>query len=153
MNIFDALRESHENQRTLGARLLAADEGRGDRHRAFLDLKRELAAHETAEERHFYVPLWEHDETVDPSRHAIAEHHEMDEMVEEMESLDEGAPEWSELARKLVHRVEHHLKEEEDKFFQAAGRVLSQEQKLRLAVQYREEFARLMEKDNESQGA
>ena len=153
MNIFDALRESHDTQRTLVGRLLAADEGRGDRHRAFLNLKRELAAHETAEERHFYVPLWEHDETVDPSRHAIAEHHEMDEMVEEMESLDEGSPKWSELAHKLVHQVEHHLKEEEEKFFQAAGRVLSAEQKLDLAVHYREEFARLMEKEKESQDA
>lgn len=149
MNIFDALRGSHEKQRAFSRRLLAADERRGDIHQAFLELKAELAAHETAEERHFYIPLWEHDETVDPSRHAIAEHHEMDEMVEDMEALEEGSPEWSELAHQLVHKIEHHLREEEDKFFQAAGRVLSEEQKLGLAIQYREEFERLMQKELE----
>ncbi|MEJ7928452.1 hemerythrin domain-containing protein [Ramlibacter sp. AN1015] len=149
MNIFDALRQSHETQRTLGARLLAADDGRGDRHRAFLNLKRELAAHETAEERYFYVPLWEHDETVDPSRHAIAEHHEMDEMVESLEEMQEGSPQWSELVHKLVHKIQHHLDEEENRFFQAAGRVLTEDQKLALAVQYREEFDRLLDKESQ----
>jgi hypothetical protein len=150
MNIFDALRSSHQQQRELSKKLLVADEGKGDRHRAFLDLKAELAAHETAEERHFYIPLWEHDETVDPSRHAIAEHHEMDEMVEELEELEEGSEEWSETMQKLVHKIDHHLKEEEDKFFQAAGRVLSAEQKLSLAVLYREEFDRLIVKESEA---
>jgi hemerythrin-like domain-containing protein len=147
MNIFDALRRSHATQRQLSSRLLAADDGKGDLHQAFLALKIELAAHETAEERAFYVPLWEHDQTVDPARHAIAEHHEMDEMVEDLEDLKEGSPEWSELVHKLVHKIEHHLKEEEDKFFQAAGRVLSEEQKLSLAVVYQEEFDRLVEKE------
>ncbi|MBL0422274.1 hemerythrin domain-containing protein [Ramlibacter sp. AW1] len=150
MNIFDALRVSHDQQRKLSRRLIAADEGRGDLHQAFLDLKAELAAHETAEERFFYIPLWEHDETVDPSRHAIAEHHEMDEMVEELEGLDEGSDAWSDLAHKLVHKIEHHLAEEEDKFFQAAGRVLSAEQKIGLALQYREEFDRLIQKESEA---
>jgi hemerythrin-like domain-containing protein len=149
MNIFDALRRSHATQRQLSSRLLAADDGRGDRHQAFRTLKIELAAHETAEERAFYVPLWEHDQTVDPARHAIAEHHEMDEMVEELEDMEEGSAEWSELVHRLVHRIEHHLKEEEDKFFQAAGRVLSEEQKLSLAILYEEEFDRLVEKERQ----
>jgi hypothetical protein len=153
MNIFDALRQSHQIQRQLSARLLAADDGHGDRHKAFINLKRELAAHATAEERHFYIPLWEHDETVDPSRHAVAEHHEMDEMVEKIEELKEDSPEWSEVVQALVHKVDHHLKEEEEKFFQAAGRVLSAEQKLSLALQYQEEFDRLMQKEKESEDA
>jgi len=149
MNIFDALRQSHTTQRQLSLRLLAADDGKGDLHQAFLSLKTELAAHETAEERAFYIPLWEHDQTVDPARHAIAEHHEMDEMVEELEEMEEGSAEWSGLVQRLVHRIEHHLKEEEDKFFQAAGRVLSEEQKLSLAGLYQEEFDRMLEKEQQ----
>jgi type I site-specific restriction endonuclease len=147
MNIFDALRSSHQTQRTLSERLLAADAGRGDRQQAFQNLKSELAAHETAEERCFYVPLFEHDETVDPSRHAIAEHHEMDEMVEDLETMEDGTPEWTALVRQLVHRIAHHLQEEETKFFQAGGRVLSEEQKLGLALQYQEEFDRLITRE------
>ena len=83
MNIFEALRVSHETQRELSARLLASEPDTPERSRVFLELKRELLAHETAEERCFYVPLFEHDTTVDAARHAISEHHEMDEMVED----------------------------------------------------------------------
>ncbi|HSW17096.1 MAG TPA: hemerythrin domain-containing protein [Ramlibacter sp.] len=150
MNIFDALRASHKTQRELSARLVSASHGHADREQAFQDLKAELAAHETAEERAFYVPLFDHDETVDPARHGIAEHHEMDELIEELEKLKNGSPEWTELVGQLVHKIDHHLDEEEGKFFQAAGRVLSDEQKLELAALYREEYDRLIVKETQA---
>jgi len=84
MNIFEALRVSHETQRELSAHLLASEPGTPERSRVFLELKRELLVHEAAEERCFYVPLFEHDTTVDAARHAISEHHQMDEMVEDL---------------------------------------------------------------------
>lgn len=147
MNIFEALRVSHETQRALGAQLLDSPPDGPDRHRIFLELKRELLAHETAEERCFYVPLFGHDATVDASRHAIAEHHQMDEMVEDLEGNDLTGTGWMAGARKLVEKVEHHLKEEETKFFQLAGKVLSEEQKVRLAREYEAEFLTLRTKD------
>ena len=113
MNIFEALRVSHETQRALSARLLASEPGTPERSRVFLELKRELLAHETAEERCFYVPLFEHDATVDAARHAISEHHEMDEMVEDLEKQEPSAPGWMAGAKKLCEKIEHHLKEEE----------------------------------------
>jgi len=147
MNIFEALRVSHETQRALSARLLASEAGRPERHRIFLDLKRELQAHETAEERCFYVPLIEHDATVDDARHGIAEHHEMDEMVEELEQQELSAPGWITGARKLCDKIEHHLTEEETKFFQEAGKVLTEAQKLSLAKDYEAEFLTLRTKE------
>jgi hypothetical protein len=39
--------------------------------------------------------------------------------------------------------VRHHLREEESKFFQVSGKLLSDTQKLRLAGQYRKDFARM----------
>src|SRR5262245_32245345 len=83
MDIFDALLKSHELQRSICRRLLAKIGDANEREPIFNELKAELAAHETAEERSFHIPLIEHDETVDAARHGIAEHHEMDEMVEE----------------------------------------------------------------------
>jgi hypothetical protein len=130
MNIFEALRVSHETQRALSARLLASEPGTPERRRVFLDLKRELLAHETAEERCFYVPLFEHDATVDAARHGVAEHHEMDEMVEGLEEQELNSPGWMAGAKKLCEKIEHHLKEEETKFFQEAGKVLSDQQKV-----------------------
>ena len=84
---------------------------------------------------------------LDASRHAIAEHHQMDEMVEDLEGNDLTGTGWMAGARKLVEKVEHHLKEEETKFFQLAGKVLSEEQKVRLAREYEAEFLTLRTKD------
>ena len=147
MNIFEALRVSHETQRALSARLLASPPDGAERHRIFLELKRELLAHETAEERCFYVPLIEHDATVDAARHAISEHHEMDEMVEDLEGQELNAPGWMVGAKKLCEKVEHHLTEEETKFFQDAGKVLTEAQKVSLAKEYEAEFLTLRTSD------
>ena len=121
MNIFEALRVSHDTQRALATQLVLTHGDVPERGRIFRALKKELLVHETAEERCFYVPLFDHDETVDASRHAIAEHHQMDEMVEDLEKLDYSAPAWLVAAKKLSEKVHHHLKEEESKFFQLAG--------------------------------
>ena len=143
MNIFQALLVSHRAQRELYARLLASKPATEERQHVFEELKAELAAHETAEERCFYVPLFQHDQSVDLSRHAIAEHHIMDEMVEHLEKVDPHAAEWQECCRKLCDKIEHHLDEEEQKFFPQAGEVLSEEQKLQLAKDYEAEFTTL----------
>lgn len=142
-NIFQALMVSHATQRELTARLLATKQASEERQHVFEELKAELAAHETAEERCFYVPLMQHDESMDLSRHAIAEHHEMDEMVEHLDELDPHAAEWQECCQKLCEKVEHHLQEEEQKFFPQAGEVLDEEQKMALAKDYEAEFTSL----------
>jgi hypothetical protein len=146
MNIFEALRVSHETQRALSARLLASQTDSEERRDVFLELKQELVAHETAEERCFYVPLFEHDSTVDAARHAIAEHHEMDEMVEELEEINPAWQTWMQGAKKLCDKIEHHLGEEEHKFFQEAGKVLTEAQKVALAKDYEAQFLSLRTK-------
>jgi hemerythrin-like domain-containing protein len=147
MNIFEALRVSHQTQRELSARLLASEAGSPQGQRIFLELKRELLAHETAEERCFYVPLFEHDATVDAARHAISEHHQMDEMVEGLEKMERASAQWRECAQKLCAKIEHHLDEEEHKFFQEAGKVLTEVQKTTLARDYEAEFTTLRVKE------
>lgn len=141
MNIFEALRESHDIQRDLGKKLVQTSGDTPERTALFHDLKQELAVHELAEERHFYVPLMQEDAAVDLCRHAIAEHHEMDEMIEELEELEQSSPAWLVKARQLVEKVQHHLKEEEHKFFQQAGKILTEKQKKALATAYFEEYA------------
>jgi Mg2+ and Co2+ transporter CorA len=147
MDIFDALICSHELQRAIGARLLSDIGERKQRTDDFGQLKMELAAHETAEERAFYIPLMEHDEAVDAARHGIAEHHEMDEMVEDIGKLEQGSAEWLELMGKLVQRLEHHLKEEEEKWFPLARRILPRAEQKDLGKPYQEEHDRLKAKE------
>ncbi|WP_223449301.1 MULTISPECIES: hemerythrin domain-containing protein [unclassified Pseudomonas] len=140
MNIFEALRESHDRQRTYAVALVKTSGDTPERVEAYKQLKSELQAHETAEERHFYIPLMEFDNGVDLSRHAISEHHEMDEMMEELDETEMSSPAWLATAKKLSEKVHHHLEEEEQKFFQMAGKLLDDQQKETLAGQYEKEY-------------
>lgn len=94
MNIFEALRESHDRQRGYADALIQTSGDSVEREKAYKQLKDELQAHETAEERFFYIPLMAHDNGVDLSRHAISEHHEMDEMMEELDETEMSSPAW-----------------------------------------------------------
>ena len=136
MNIFEALRESHDRQRRYADALIQTSGDTPERVEAYKRLKSELQAHATAEERHFYMPLMEFDNGVDLSRHAISEHHEMDEMMEALDATEMSSPSWLATAKKLSEKVHHHLKEEEQKFFQMAGKLLDEQQKETLAGQY-----------------
>ncbi|ORC62137.1 hemerythrin [Pseudomonas floridensis] len=140
LNIFEALRESHDRQRGYADALIQTSGDSQERAQAYKHLKEELQAHETAEERFFYIPLMEHDQGVDLSRHAISEHHEMDEMMEELDETEMSSPAWLATAKKLSEKVHHHLKEEEQKFFQMAGKILDEKQKQALAGKYVKEY-------------
>lgn len=145
-NIYEALRESHEIQRSLCRKLLRAKPAGDDRQALFTALRIELAAHAAAEERFLYAPILMDDMGLDSSRHALAEHHEMDEIVEKLQSLDTAGTAWLDHARKLSEKVHHHLREEEKKFFQVSGKILTDTQKHRLALRYRRDYRRMQRK-------
>lgn len=144
MNIFEALRESHDRQREYVDAVLLTSGDTPERKAAYKQLKEELYAHETAEERFFYIPLMAYDNGVDLSRHAIAEHHEMDELLEKLDATEMSSSAWLTTARALGEKVLHHLEEEEQKFFQMAGKLLSDNQKQNLASKYNEEYRLLI---------
>lgn len=123
MNVFDDLRKDH-------------------------DLQRELAnANAHAEERHFYVPLMQHDLTQEKSRHGVAEHHALDELVEALASTDDSSRARLATARQLRHKAFHHLEEEEHEVFQLAGNALTDSRKDALAGAYRTEMNKRLDTD------
>ena len=141
--IFDAIRESHDLQRDLCRKLTASRGEIAARELLFLQLKVELMAHAAAEERALYVPLLMTDAGLDASRHALHEHHEVDELLEMLSVRDKKQAGWLATAKTLSFKVRHHLKEEESKFFRVAGRLLSATKRSRLATRYRREIARM----------
>ena len=147
MNIFEALRTSHETQRALADQLVRTQGDSKDRDLVFKELRAELSAHAAAEERFFYVPLIAHDMTQEPSRHGIAEHHEMDELVEKLEETDFSSPAWLATAKELHHKIYHHLKDEEQGVLQLAGSGLTEAEKISLAKDYEGEFVSQRVKD------
>jgi hemerythrin-like domain-containing protein len=64
----------------------------------------------------------------------------MDEMMEELDGTEMSSPAWLVAAKKLAEKVNHHLEEEEQKFFQMAGKLLDDKQKETLAGQYEKEY-------------
>jgi len=141
--IYDALRESHAVQRSLSRRLVRARRDEHWRRQLQDQLRIELAAHAAAEERFLYAVILMDDAGLDASRHALHEHHEIDELVEALFRADPLGEPWQEHAKALSHEVHHHLREEETKFFQVSGKILTATQKTRLAARYRKDYARM----------
>ncbi|MTI50530.1 MAG: hemerythrin domain-containing protein [Alcanivorax sp.] len=141
MTLFEALREDHDTQRTLLGLLIKTHGDSDGREELFEKVKKALTSHAAAEERALYIPMMELDMTQEKARHSVAEHHEIDELVEELEDTDFSSPGWLAAAKKLQELVTHHLDEEEQEVFQLAGRALSDDAKARLADTYRDEMA------------
>lgn len=137
MNIFEAIREDHKKQRTFIDILVKTKSDSEGRTEIFEKLKEELRVHARAEERNFYKPLFDSDRSQDKARHGVAEHQELEELLEELENTDMSSPGWLTVARKLEDRLIHHLDEEEHEFFQIAGKVFTDSEKNTLGDSYR----------------
>ena len=150
MNIFEALRQSHEIQRDLARQLTQTSGDSPERRAVFEQLKNELFAHAVAEDRYFYIPLMMTDAGLNITRHALAEHHQMDELLEQLTETEMSNTGWLAIAKQLSDKVHHHLKEEEHGFFQQAGKILSEQQKQSLAKQYLAEYEKYQQMSKNS---
>jgi len=137
MTIFESIRKDHDTQRYLLEKLVKTSGDSNERDVLYKQLKNELNIHAEAEERHFYKPLISNDMMQEKARHGIAEHHEIDELLEQLDDTDYSSSAWLKIAKDLKEKVEHHLEDEEHTFFQLAGKVFNEQQKTALAKDYR----------------
>jgi hemerythrin-like domain-containing protein len=135
-NIFEAISEDHDIQRDLCKRILDTSGKTKDRKQLWKALKAELQGHEIAEERHFYKPLIDNDMMIEHARHGVAEHHEIDELIAKVDEADMDSSAWLTYAKQLAEKVKHHLEDEEHSFFQLAGKVFTEKQKMGLSKDY-----------------
>ncbi|UAB82243.1 hemerythrin domain-containing protein [Marixanthomonas sp. SCSIO 43207] len=136
MNIFEAIRKDHDKQRELCKLVTSTSGDSKGRKEMWEKLKHELQVHADAEERSFYSPLIHNDMMQEHARHGIAEHHEMDELIEKIDDTDLDSPAWLVYAKQLCDKVEHHLEDEEHTFFQLAGKVFTEKEKTTIAKEY-----------------
>lgn len=99
----------------------------GDREPLLERLTRELKAHAAAEEQALYSTMLRKPETTDETRHSVAEHHEIEELLNDLAATDMAAAEWDEKFGHLRHRYIHHVDEEEDEHFPDFARYLTDE--------------------------
>ncbi|PVX52449.1 hemerythrin HHE cation binding domain-containing protein [Balneicella halophila] len=136
MKIYKAIRQDHDIQRELCKKILETSGESEERKQLWDDLKKELEVHAVAEERYFYIPLIDTDEMQEDARHGIAEHHEIDELIKEVDEADMTSAAWLAAAKKLAHQVNHHLDDEEDDYFDKARDIYSKKDAKKLADGY-----------------
>ena len=136
MKIYEAIQNDHDIQRNLCDKIVTTSGASHERKKLWEDLKKELEVHAVAEERYFYSPLIDTDKMQEDARHGMAEHHEMDKLIQELNYTDMSSPNWLTTVQKLVEKVKHHLKDEEEDFFKKAKSVYSEEEAGSLAKSY-----------------
>lgn len=136
MKIYEAIKNDHDIQRNLCDKIVNTSGASTERKKLWEELQKELEVHEVAEERYFYSPLIDTDKMQEDARHGMAEHHEMDELIQELNDTEMSSPHWLATLQKLVAKVKHHLKDEEEDFFKKAKSVYSEKEADSLAKGY-----------------
>lgn len=116
-DIFARLKQDHDKHRSLLDQLLTGNEASDEREQLFVELTKELKGHAAAEEQALYSTMLRKPPTTADTRHSVAEHHEIEEMLNDLAATDMHSAQWTTKLRELDHRYRHHIDEEEDEHF------------------------------------
>ncbi|HKP96555.1 MAG TPA: hemerythrin domain-containing protein [Fibrobacteria bacterium] len=147
MNLYEMLHQDHEKVKSLFDQLEATEEGQERRReQLFSSLYLELDVHSQAEEKFFYSQLKGEEETRELTLESLDEHKLAKRLLDELDAMDKGAPEWTAKCRTLRENVEQHVEMEERELFPLAQRVLEDEEAAGIAEDiesYKEEHTEL----------
>ena len=116
-DIFDELKADHDRHRKLLDQLLETHGDSAERKRLFTELTKELKGHAAAEEQALYSTMLRKPETTDETRHSVAEHHEIDEALNDLAATDMSEGGWLQKFKSFDHQYRHHIDEEEEDHF------------------------------------
>ena len=126
-DIFARLKKDHDIHRSLLDRLAETHGASADRKALFEELTFEVKGHAAAEEQAVYSTMMRKPETTHETRHSVAEHHEIEEMLNDLAATDMASSAWLAKFRELDHRYRHHIDEEEDEHFPDFAKYLTEE--------------------------
>lgn len=116
-DIFDRLKQDHDKHRDL-LKQMADTRGASDERANLLEtFTIEVKAHAAAEEQAVYSTMMRKPETTGETRHSVAEHHEIEEMLNDLAATDMSSSAWMQKFKDLRHEYEHHIEEEEEEHF------------------------------------
>lgn len=115
--IFGRLKQDHDRHREILDKLLETSGETEERESLFTELTKELKSHAAAEEQALYSTMLRKPPTTDETRHSVAEHHEIDEMLNDLAATDMSSSAWLQKFKDFDHRYRHHIEEEEDDHF------------------------------------
>ena len=126
-DIFARLREDHDRHRALLALLARTESGSDQRRELFEEFTLEVKGHAAAEEQALYSTMMRKPPATDEVRHSVAEHHEIEELLNDLAATDIASSEWMDKFRKLDHDYRHHIDEEENEHFRDFENYLTDE--------------------------
>ena len=115
--IFARLKKDHDKHRELLDKLLETSGETEERKELFTELTKELKSHAAAEEQALYSTMLRKPPTTDETRHSVAEHHEIDEALNDLAATDMSEGAWLTKFKEFDHQYRHHIEEEEDEHF------------------------------------
>ncbi len=115
--VLKRLKTDHDRQRELLDKIAQTSGDSEERQTLFTQLTKELKSHAAAEEQAVYSEMLAEPEVSGETRHSVAEHHEIDEMLNDLAATDMSSPGWLQKFKEFDHRYRHHINEEEDDHF------------------------------------
>jgi hypothetical protein len=134
--ILEVLKREHREQSALMELVERSAPGARARTVTFEKLATTLLAHLHGEDAVLYPALDAIDATHGMALEALEEHHVIELLVAELRAIHVRGEEWMAKFHVLTESVEHHVKEEEEKFFPKTRTVLSVEQQVEMAAAY-----------------
>ena len=129
MDAITLLKTDHDKVKKLLAELETTTErGIKTREELFATIKGELSIHEVIEEEIFYPALKSHPKAKDIVLEGYEEHHVVDLLMGELESLDVSDESWGAKAIVMKENIEHHIEEEEGEMFKQARSVFDRQE-------------------------
>lgn len=129
MNLYEMLHKDHEKVKSLFDQLEAVGEDEiSRREELFFSLNRELEVHTQAEEKFFYSQLRSEDDTRELILESYDDHKMIKRLLDDLDVMDKGAPEWTAKFRTLREIVEQHVEAEEKELFPLAQEALEDEE-------------------------
>jgi hypothetical protein len=125
--IFARLKEDHDKHRDLLDQIGKTHGDSAEREQLFTELTKELKGHAAAEEQALYSTMLRKPETTDETRHSVAEHHEIDEMLNDLAATEMSSGGWLVKFRSFDDRYRHHIEEEEEEHFPDFSNYLTAE--------------------------
>jgi len=129
MLIYEVLKKDHDKVKELLERLVHSQDASSEERGSLIEqIRDELIPHSRAEERVFYNALRSIDMAHDMATHGYKEHVEAETLLRTLQAMDVVNMDWTNTAKKLKDAVEHHIQEEETKFFDAAKQLFIEEE-------------------------
>ena len=137
--IFRKLQQEHGEVSSLLHQVASNHEDIDLRRALYPKIRAELLSHARAEEMEFYPVFERHVETRDIAVHCREQHKEIEQTIDELDTLGVDSPRWAAVFDQLCDKVVAHVEEEEEHLFPRADDLVSREQAANLQNRFESE--------------